>query len=509
MFTCDGTEIPRVSKLRVLGMLLEANGGNGATVERVITKMGMATKLIKRVANRHSGMKEESLLRLVRSFARSHVAYVGAFQPWKRNKRDRINAAIRKTYKAALGLLNSTSTQKLLELGVHNTLEEIGESQRASQLERLQTTRTGRKILKSLGLGPSRRLQEKNGLPEEVRRRVRVLPLPRNVHPDSNRERRAARAKALAEIYNDGAGATYVDAARCPDRPNTYVAVAVSARTGETRSACSVRVSTAAQAEEVAIALALADPACTTILSDSRTAISGYAKNAVCAQAAKIAGGARAGGTCEQVTYVRLFPAHSGTATGAYPNRNETADAVARELSGRAAPPRVSRTEGEEPTEQEPLLNGGEILQWYRLGRRERPPPHPRLTRAEAVLYRQLHTDSVLTPVLARYVCPEVYVDVKCSECARANATVAHLLWGCAEHSARGYDESLPQEATDSMNSHEYETQRRIIQRLEAALGRQKRRETQARGTGGDPRRPLRRCPRGSPGRGTVARTTV
>lgn len=144
LFTCDGMEIPRVSELRVLGMLLEANGGNGATVERVITKMGMATKLIKRVANRHSGMKEESLLRLVQSFATSHVAYVGAFHPWKRNERDRINAAIHKTYKVALGLLNSASTQKLLELGVHNTLEEIGESQRASQLERLETTRTGR-----------------------------------------------------------------------------------------------------------------------------------------------------------------------------------------------------------------------------------------------------------------------------------------------------------------------------------------------------------------------------
>ncbi|XP_077548041.1 uncharacterized protein LOC144160720 [Haemaphysalis longicornis] len=91
LFTCDGTEIPRVSKLRVLGMLLEANGGNGATVER-------------------------------------------------RSERNRINAAIRKTYNAALGLLNRTSTQKLLELGVHNTLEEIGKSQRASQLERLQTT---------------------------------------------------------------------------------------------------------------------------------------------------------------------------------------------------------------------------------------------------------------------------------------------------------------------------------------------------------------------------------
>lgn len=174
----------------------------------------------------------------------------------------------------------------------------------------------------------------------------------------------------MTEIYADDEGAVYVDAARCPDRPNTYVAVAVSARTGETYSACSVTAQTATQAEEVAIALALTNPKCTTILCDSRSAISGFAKNTVCASAARIASGARAGGTCGQVTYIRWFPAHAGAGTGAHPNRNETADAVARELSGRAAPPRVSRADGEETMDQEPLLSGGEILQWYRLGRR-------------------------------------------------------------------------------------------------------------------------------------------
>lgn len=67
--TRDGTVIPKVSRLRVLGMVLEASRSNGATVDKLVTKMGTATRLIKRIATRHRGMKEASLLRLVQSFA--------------------------------------------------------------------------------------------------------------------------------------------------------------------------------------------------------------------------------------------------------------------------------------------------------------------------------------------------------------------------------------------------------------------------------------------------------
>ncbi|KAH9363854.1 hypothetical protein HPB48_009134 [Haemaphysalis longicornis] len=44
-----------------------------------------------------------------------------------------------------------TSTQRLLELGVHNTIEDIIEARRAGQLIRLGTTRTGRHVLARLG----------------------------------------------------------------------------------------------------------------------------------------------------------------------------------------------------------------------------------------------------------------------------------------------------------------------------------------------------------------------
>lgn len=356
--TKDGTIIPKVKALRVLGMIIEGNRYNGATVDRTITKLGAATRLIKRVATRHNGMKETSLLRLVQSFAISHVAYVGAFHFWKTQERDRINAAIRKTYKAALGLLNSASTERLLQLGIHNTLEEIGEAQRAAQLERLSTTKTGRHILERLGLGErAAAAADSRSLPAETLRRLKIPPLPRNVNPERNQERRAARARVLTETYADDTGALFVDAARYPDRPNTYDAVVVKATNGEVHSACSVRAPSARHAEEVAIALALADPQCTTILSDSRSAIMNFTRNRVCTSAVRVV-------QCSAVrdsvpaTHLRWFPAHTDTREAGssnngsgHPNRNETADAAARRLARWPPPPpprypRLSGTEG-------------------------------------------------------------------------------------------------------------------------------------------------------------------
>ncbi|XP_077547991.1 uncharacterized protein LOC144160634 [Haemaphysalis longicornis] len=171
--TRDSAVIPRVDTLRVLGICLEASRSNKTTVDRLVTKIGSAARLVRRVAMRHSGMKEANLLRLLQSFAMSHVAYVGAFHYWLRQERDRINAAIRKAYKTALGLICRTST-----------------------FERLASKRTGRCILERLGMGPKTtdsHRHETTQLQPEVMQRRRILPLPRNIHPDRNRGRREAR----------------------------------------------------------------------------------------------------------------------------------------------------------------------------------------------------------------------------------------------------------------------------------------------------------------------------
>ncbi|XP_077541236.1 uncharacterized protein LOC144153467 [Haemaphysalis longicornis] len=314
--TRDGTVIPRVTTLRVLGMYLEASRCNGTSADRIVTKLGIATRLIKRLAPKHSGMKEASLLRLIQSFAMSHVAYTVAFHPWKRPERDKINAAISKTYKTALGLLASTSPERLLELGLHNTLvlrrSARPRGRRNSNVcqRRWRGGRSSRELATTYEKSRSHR--RRRGC--RNRCSLRILPLPRNIHPDHNRGRREARARALTETHANDTGALYVDAAQYPDRKDTYVALLTGA-------------------------------GCTTILSDSLTAITNFLKDSVCASAVRMLQCSAGSSAPKTVTTVRWFPAHAGAgASGSgFPNRNETADAVARELTGRAAPPRDSQ----------------------------------------------------------------------------------------------------------------------------------------------------------------------
>ncbi|KAH9364966.1 hypothetical protein HPB48_022276 [Haemaphysalis longicornis] len=219
----------------------------------------------------------------------------------------------------------------------------LSEAQRVSQLERLSTTRSGRKILQRVGLSPPlgpAAEDELVPLRDDIARRVIVPPLPRNVDPERNVERRSARACALAKEYNKREGAVFVDAAKHRERADTFVAVVVKATTGELLSAGSVRATTARQAEEAAIALALVRPGTTTILSDSKSAIANFARSTVCKSTARllsiIGEGARANSTS-----IRWFPAHVGRELrNGHRNRNEEADAAARDLATcRAAPP--------------------------------------------------------------------------------------------------------------------------------------------------------------------------
>ncbi|KAL1425469.1 hypothetical protein MTO96_003546 [Rhipicephalus appendiculatus] len=78
-----------------------------------------------------------------------------------------------------------------------------------------------------------------------------------------NKGSRVARAKALIDLHANDEHARYVDAAEY--QRNAFAAVVIEAATGATWTAASVKSSGAEQAEEVAIALAIADPGCHTV----------------------------------------------------------------------------------------------------------------------------------------------------------------------------------------------------------------------------------------------------
>ncbi|KAH7960235.1 hypothetical protein HPB49_018074 [Dermacentor silvarum] len=179
------------------------------------------------------------------------------------------------------------------------------------------------------------------------------------------------------------------------------------------------------------------------------------------------------------------------------PNRNETANAAARGLTRRVVAPAslvlaegVATDDEDDEEEAELVTSYADVLEWYRSARRSMPDPHPQFTREQAVLYRQLQTNSVLTPVLARFICPDVYESAKCSVCNSATATLTHVLWDCKlnPEEAAAYPGRLPTDIASAVTAQDSEQQLQAVQRIETALARQTRRDAPDGTQGRQPR---------------------
>lgn len=89
--TKDGQEIPKVKQIKVLGLIIESNGTNGSTVRNLENKITNTLRLIRRITNRHQGMKEASVIRLIHSFVISHITYVAAYHNWYSAEKAKLN----------------------------------------------------------------------------------------------------------------------------------------------------------------------------------------------------------------------------------------------------------------------------------------------------------------------------------------------------------------------------------------------------------------------------------
>lgn len=85
--TRDGSLIPKVEAIRVLGFVVEANGSNKRTIQRITNKTEAAVRLIRRISNRHRGLGEEGAMRLVHAFILCHFSYVAAMLNWNRGRK--------------------------------------------------------------------------------------------------------------------------------------------------------------------------------------------------------------------------------------------------------------------------------------------------------------------------------------------------------------------------------------------------------------------------------------
>lgn len=70
-----------------------------------------------------------------------------------------------------------------------------------------------------------------------------------------------------------------------------------------------------------------------------------------------------------------------------------------------------------------------DILAHYRLGRRIYPPPHPKMTREEAITLRQLQMNTYPHGTLLYAIYPTTYT-LACKHCPAPN-TLYHMVWEC------------------------------------------------------------------------------
>ncbi|KAG0425511.1 hypothetical protein HPB47_027329, partial [Ixodes persulcatus] len=411
--TLQGTEINEVDTIRILGMLFQSNGHNSEMIRKLDSVTHQTSRLIKRISNKHHGMKENDLIRLVQAFVLSRINYVASYMKPYVVERNKLNTIIRGAYKTALGLPIGTSTDKLRALGVHNTVEELIEGHLHSQYTRLTTTATGRHILAALGIQHEGTTQPKMNLPREVRKHLLVSPLPKNMHPEYHDARRRDRCKHLHERYHQDLGAVYTDAA--DHATNPAMTMVVTNSQGVLLSGGSIATTSTEDAEETAIALALTLPNTTTIISDSKRAVQNYARGRISRFAARIL---RDFVPTDTVSIV-WAPAHSSLPG------NDFAHNTARELAYRAAGDRESGL----TLHKDVLTTYQEITQAYRLARKRYPAGHKSLSKAQEHTWRRLQTNTYPHPTIYSHIYPDRYTGIY-KFCPQP-ANLTHMMWGC------------------------------------------------------------------------------
>lgn len=455
VLTLHEDNIPQVDVLRVLGVVFQKDGAGIATVQKLQETVTQVTHLVKRVTNRNHGLKEQDTLRIIQALVISRITYGTPYLGLKNSEREKINTLIRKTYKLALGLSPTTSTEKLLRLGIHNTWEELAEAHKVSQVERLKLTSTGRDTLRRLGYGIEDESRSKQRIPLQLRDNITVASIPRNMHPEHNKERRMARVRALRKTYErDDDRVRYTDAAKYKGKKAH--AISVVNNKGEEIAAASVRTPDTDSAEETAIALAATTgKELLTIITDSQAACRNYQLGRISRLALE---------TLKKIKdppeiVIVWTPGHE-TLAG-----NLAAHAAAREHSLRAT---SLGDRAPADTDEGVPKRYTDILAHYRLGRRTYPPPHPTISREDAVTLRQLQTNTFPHGTLFHAMYPTQY-DYDCKNCRVPN-TLYHMVWECMHNtSIPPISRPTAEQWEDQLTSLKPEDQSRLVNRARLA----------------------------------------
>lgn len=275
------------------------------------------------------------------------------------------------------------------------------------------------------------------------------------MHPVFNAYRRKARVITLRKSYGDNKPAVrYTDAARYP-RKSAH-AISVVNNHGTELTSATIPVPDTESAEEIAIALAATTGSdYLTVITDSKTACRNYQLGRVSGQAIRILN------NLQSPPELRIVwtPGHASL------EGNEAAHAAAREHTFRAFPSLADRS----MTSSDDIPRRyTDVLAHYRLQRRIYPPPHPNMTREDAITLRQLQTNTYPHGTLLHAIYPTTYT-LTCQHCPTPN-TLYHMVWECRQSpSLTPLPNPTLEQWEDQLTSSRPQDQQRLVDRARRA----------------------------------------
>ncbi|KAG0420887.1 hypothetical protein HPB47_003203 [Ixodes persulcatus] len=203
------------------------------------------------------------------------IMYAAPYMNLSKSSKGSIDATIRKSFKTALSIPQTTSNEVLKNFGIHNNFDEMVLAQREAQITRLSNTATGRTVLGIIGEAERKIEDGKTDVPRVWLNTTYSTPLPKNMNTERNQGRRRARAKALNKFQANLEHIFHADAGPYPGRPGTFVIAVHNAKQDATAT---TKASNIDEAEEAAVALARVQAhqlqqKIATITTDSKTAI--------------------------------------------------------------------------------------------------------------------------------------------------------------------------------------------------------------------------------------------
>ncbi|XP_049520904.1 uncharacterized protein LOC125944446 [Dermacentor silvarum] len=447
--TLSGGPIREVNELRILGLFIHHRLRPDSTIAKLNRVGEQVGRMIHRVSNKRGGLRGSDALRLAHAFVTSQILYAVPYLRTTKQEDERIDAIIRKATKRALDLPVTTSNAKLKAPGVLNSYQELREAHLVNQYTRLMQTAPGRRLLNRLHIQHACTPKEAERILELWRHMLWVSPLPRNMDTDTHESRRQARARALERQHGSRPGVYYVDVAG-PSPAGFYTAAVVHRE--KHVDGLSFRAQNSARAEEVAIALAAADPNSRIIITDSRKACDHYLTGEISPLASQILRRAAIDPTPKRIIWA---PGHQGL------RGNEAADAAARALTHRAPHPSSSSSEANLP-----LLRFREIIRHYSDNHRLFPTPAKGLSKAEERTLRHLQTGTLLCPAIIKHFDPNT--DGRCPHCGET-CDIFHMVWACTKNPHLPPSPTPSREAWETalLNCSSLESQRALVKRAQ------------------------------------------